>query len=77
MPTIPNQDEVEIDELVLSAVQKSSEPVALGALLKALHESVEDNKAVDDVEVRHALWRLIDEGRVRLDSKLLISPLQA
>lgn len=62
--------EAGLDERVLSAVKEHNEPISLSALLRAV--GAEGTEA--DVEVRHSLWRLIDDGQVKLDSKRQIVP---
>jgi len=53
-----------IDKVILETIGHRAEPMTLPALVDQVHEK---NQDVGDMEVRYALWRLIDRGRVVLD----------
>lgn len=62
----------DIDDLVHRAVTSETTPIELSRLVEVLRSQGLD----DDLEIRHSLWRLIDDGALVLNRERLIEERQ-
>lgn len=61
-----------IDELVHRAVASETTPIGMSKLVDVLRRQGLD----DDLEIRHSLWRLIDDGALVLNRERMIEERQ-